>query len=64
MFYGCNLLSYIKPLEIWEVSKGNNFENMFFECSELLDLKPLEKWNFPKEKLNKIIFELIKYNKF
>ena len=51
MFYGCKSLSDIKPLEKWNVSKGNNFSGIFFGCTSLSDLKPLENWNVEKDKL-------------
>jgi hypothetical protein len=41
MFCGWSSLSYIKPLENWNVSNGNNFESMFGRCSSLSDIKPL-----------------------
>ena len=55
MFSFCISLKDIKPLEKWNVSNGNNFEEMFRWCSSLKDIKPLEKWNL-KEKNLKICF--------
>ena len=50
MFFGCSLLSDIKPLQNWNVSNGNNFEAMFYKCSSLLDIKPLQNWNISQFK--------------
>ena len=51
MFYGCSLLSDIKGLEKWDVSKGTNFSFMFYGCSSILDIIKLEKWNVSKSLL-------------
>ena len=36
---------YIKSLEKWNVSNGNDFSGMFCRCSSLSNIKSLEKWN-------------------
>ena len=51
MFSKCSLLIDAKPLEKWNVSNGNNFNNMFWKCSSILDLNPLQNWNVPEEEL-------------
>ena len=40
----------IKPLQKWNVSKGNNFQSMFRGCSASLNIKELKKWKIPKNK--------------
>ena len=51
MFWGCSSLRDIKGLEKWNISNGNNFEDMFSGCSSLSDIKALEKWNVSKSLL-------------
>ena len=62
MFCECSSLSDIKPLENWNVSNGNIFDNMFKECSSLLDITPFKNWKgftemFDENKYHKKIIE-------
>ena len=43
MFSGCSLLTDINPLQNFNVSKCNHFNEMFSGCSSLSDKKVLEK---------------------
>ena len=45
MFSGCSSLCDLKPLEKWNVLKGNIFSDMFWGCSSLSVLKPFQNWN-------------------
>ena len=43
MFNKCSKLSYLNPLEKWNVSQGNNFSFMFYDC-HISNIIPLENW--------------------
>ena len=45
MFRGCSSLSDINILYKWNVSNGNNFNNMFLGCSSLSNINGLQNWN-------------------
>ena len=45
MFRECKSLSDIKSLKKWNVSNGNNFEDMFSGCHSLLDRTSIQNWN-------------------
>ena len=45
----------IKPLQKWDVSKGNNFELMFNGCSSSLNIKELKKWKISKNKFKSLL---------
>ena len=59
MFYGCSLLSDIKPLEKWNVSNCTSFSSMFYSCSLLSNIKSLEKWNVSNRRGNLICIDFL-----
>ena len=56
MFYGCDKLSNIEPLNNWKVLKNAKFLGMFQRCNKLSNLNPIKKWNI-SEKIKKEMIE-------
>ena len=55
MFTGCSSLKEIKPLQKWDVSKGNYFSSMFCGCSASLNIKELKKWKISKNNFKSLL---------
>ena len=54
-------MSNIKPIEKWDISKGDSFFSIFYNCSSSLDKRSLEKWKHLNEKFS--FYEILKnYN--
>ena len=60
MFFLCDSLSDLKPLENWNVSNATNLKGMFARCTSLKNRLSLKKWKIPDNADFKyILFEAI-----
>ena len=49
MFAQLDLLTDVSPLKKWNVSNGENFQNMFSNCESLKNGNILQSWKFPRD---------------